>query len=163
MTALFNPVRRLLVCAMLATPLAWAQSPSIVVSSTTSTEQSGLFAHLLPAFQQATGIAVKVVALDTGQALDTGRRGDADVLFVHDQEAEEKIVAEGFAVRRYPVMYNDFILVGTAADPAKTHGADVVQALEEIAWWDWPIEKISRHLAVIVSADVEALRACARS
>ena len=118
-------------CLLGASLVAHAQS--IVVASTTSTEQSGLFAHLLPAFQQATGIAVKVVALGTGQALDMGRRGDADVLFVHDQEAEEKIVAEGFAVRRYPVMYNDFILVGAAADPAKTHGADVVQALRKVA------------------------------
>lgn len=110
-----------------------AQAQSIVVASTTSTEQSGLFAHLLPAFKQATGIEVKVVALGTGQALDMGRRGDADVLFVHDQEAEEKIVAEGFAVRRYPVMYNDFILVGAAADPAQTKGNDVVQALRKVA------------------------------
>ncbi|MDT8990698.1 substrate-binding domain-containing protein [Curvibacter sp. APW13] len=110
-----------------------AQAQGIVVASTTSTEQSGLFAHLLPAFQQATGIAVKVVALGTGQALDMGRRGDADVLFVHDQEAEEKLVAEGFAVRRYPVMYNDFILVGAANDPAKTKGGDIVQALRKVA------------------------------
>jgi tungstate transport system substrate-binding protein len=110
-----------------------AQAQAIVVASTTSTEQSGLFAHLLPAFQQATGIEVKVVALGTGQALDMGRRGDADVLFVHDQVAEEKLVAEGFAVRRYPVMYNDFILVGAAADPAQTKGSDVVQALRKVA------------------------------
>ena len=110
-----------------------AQAQSIVVASTTSTEQSGLFAHLLPAFKQATGIEAKVVALGTGQALDMGRRGDADVLFVHDQEAEEKIVAEGFAVRRYPVMYNDFILVGAASDPAKTKGGDIVQGLRKVA------------------------------
>ncbi len=112
---------------------AQAQAPSIVMASTTSTEQSGLFAHLLPAFKQATGIDIKVVALGTGQALDTGRRGDADVLFVHDQAAEEKFVAEGFSVKRYPVMYNDFVLVGPANDPAKTRGKDIVAALQKVA------------------------------
>ncbi len=110
-----------------------AQAQSIVVASTTSTEQSGLFAHLLPEFKKATGIDVKVVALGTGQALDMGRRGDADVLFVHDQVAEEKIVADGFAVKRFPVMYNDFVLVGPQADPAKTRGKDVVEALKKLA------------------------------
>jgi len=108
-------LRRLLVCALLSVPLApalsWAQSPSIVVSSTTSTEQSGLFAHLLPAFKKASGIDVKVVALGTGQALDMARRGDADVVFVHDQVAEEKFVAEGFGLKRLPVMFNDFVLI----------------------------------------------------
>ena len=103
------------------------------MASTTSTEQSGLFAHLLPAFNKATGIEVKVVALGTGQAIDIGRRGDADVLFVHDQAAEEKFVAEGFALKRYAVMYNDFVLVGPAADPARTKGADIVQALSKIS------------------------------
>jgi len=112
--------------------LAHAQA-SIVMASTTSTEQSGLFAHLLPAFNKATGIEVKVVALGTGQAIDMGRRGDADVLFVHDQAAEEKFVAEGFALKRYAVMYNDFVLVGSAADPARTKGADIVQALSKIS------------------------------
>ena len=111
---------------------AQAQAPSIVMASTTSTEQSGLFAHLLPAFKQATGIDIKVVALGTGQALDTGRRGDADVLFVHDQAAEEKFVAEGFSTKRYPVMYNDFVLVGPANDPAKTRGKDIVAALQKV-------------------------------
>lgn len=112
----------------------WAQStPSIVMASTTSTEQSGLFAHLLPAFKQATGIEAKVVALGTGQALDMGRRGDADVLFVHDQAAEEKFVADGFGVKRFPVMYNDFVLVGPASDPAKTRGKDIVSALQKVA------------------------------
>jgi tungstate transport system substrate-binding protein len=111
---------------------AQAQAPSIVMASTTSTEQSGLFAHLLPAFKQATGIDIKVVALGTGQALDTGRRGDADVLFVHDQAAEEKFVAEGFSTKRYPVMYNDFVLVGPASDPAKTRGKDIVAALQKV-------------------------------
>ena len=104
---------------------------TIVVASTTSTEQSGLFAHVLPEFRKAQGIEVKVVALGTGQALDMGRRGDADVLFVHDQAAEEKMVADGFAVKRFPVMYNDFVLVGPAVDPAKTKGTDIVGALKK--------------------------------
>ena len=110
-----------------------AQAQGIVVASTTSTEQSGLFAHLLPEFKKASGIDVKVVALGTGQALDMGRRGDADVLFVHDQVAEEKIVADGFAVKRFPVMYNDFVLIGPVADPAKTRGKDVVEALKKLS------------------------------
>jgi tungstate transport system substrate-binding protein len=110
-----------------------AQAQSIVVASTTSTEQSGLFAHLLPEFKKASGLDVKVVALSTGQALDMGRRGDADVLFVHDQVAEEKMVAEGFAVKRFPVMYNDFVLIGPAADPAKTKGRDIVEALKKLS------------------------------
>jgi tungstate transport system substrate-binding protein len=110
-----------------------AHAQSIVVASTTSTEQSGLFAHLLPEFKKASGIDVKVVALGTGQALDMGRRGDADVLFVHDQVAEEKIVADGFAVKRFPVMYNDFVLVGPAADPARTRGKDIVEALKKLS------------------------------
>jgi tungstate transport system substrate-binding protein len=105
---------------------------SIVVASTTSTEQSGLFSFLLPEFKKATGIDVKVVALGTGQALDMGRRGDADVLFVHDQAAEEKIVADGFAVKRFPVMYNDYVLIGPAADPAKAKGKDIVEALKKL-------------------------------
>ncbi|MCM2296893.1 extracellular solute-binding protein [Rhodoferax sp.] len=110
-----------------------AQSPSIVVASTTSTEQSGLFSVLLPEFKKASGIEVKVVALGTGQAIDMGRRGDADVLFVHDKVAEEKVVAEGFAVKRLEVMYNDFVLVGPATDPLKVKGSDVVEALKKIA------------------------------
>ena len=113
--------------------IAQAQAPSIVMASTTSTEQSGLFGHLLPAFKQASGIDIKVVALGTGQALDTGRRGDADVLFVHDQAAEEKFVADGFGVKRFPVMYNDFVLVGPANDPAKARGKDIVAALQKVA------------------------------
>lgn len=113
--------------------VAHAQSGSIVMASTTSTEQSGLFAHMLPAFKQATGIDVKVVALGTGQALDMGRRGDADVLFVHDQSAEEKFVADGFGVKRHAVMYNDFVLIGPASDPAKTKGKDIVAALQKLA------------------------------
>ncbi len=133
MNARFQSLRRLLVCALLVSPVAWAQSPSIVVSSTTSTEQSGLFAHLLPAFKKASGIDVKVVALGTGQALDMARRGDADVVFVHDQAAEEKFVAEGFGLRRLPVMYNDFVLIGPKADPAGTRGKDIVAALGKLA------------------------------
>ena len=112
--------------------LALAQSPSIVMASTTSTEQSGLFAHLLPEFKKATGIDVKVVALGTGQAIDMGRRGDADVLFVHDQVAEEKIVAEGFVLKREPVMYNDFVLIGPATDPAGVKGKDILQGLKKL-------------------------------
>ena len=108
-------------------------APSIVVASTTSTEQSGLFAHMLPEFKKAAGIDVKVVALGTGQALDMGKRGDADVLFVHDQVAEEKMVADGFVVKRFPVMYNDFVLIGPAADPAKAKGNDIVEALKKLA------------------------------
>ena len=110
-----------------------AAAETITMASTTSTEQSGLFGHLLPAFRKASGIDVKVVAVGTGQAIDMARRGDADVLFVHDQAAEEKYVADGFAPRRYPVMYNDFVLVGPRADPAQVQGEDIVQALRRIA------------------------------
>jgi len=110
----------------------WSQDKSIVMASTTSTEQSGLFGHLLPLFRQATGIDVRVVAVGTGQALDTGRRGDADIVFVHDTAAEEKFVAEGFATKRLPVMYNDFIVVGPASDPAKAKGNDIAAALPKI-------------------------------
>jgi tungstate transport system substrate-binding protein len=110
-----------------------AQDRHIVMASTTSTEQSGLFAHLLPAFKKATGIDVRVVAVGTGQALDMGRRGDADVLFVHDRPAEEKLIAEGFGLKRSDVMYNDFVLVGPAADPAGVKGRDIVAALARLA------------------------------
>ena len=112
-----------------------AQGKSMVMASTTSTEQSGLFGHLLPAFEKATGIDVKVVAVGTGQALDMGRRGDADVLFVHDQAAEEKFVAEGEGLLRRAVMYNDFVLVGPASDPAGVRaaaGKDIVAALKKL-------------------------------
>lgn len=130
-------VSRAITCALpalllIATTAAQAQS-TIVMASTTSTEQSGLFSHLLPAFKQASGIDIKVVAVGTGQALDMGRRGDADVLFVHDQAAEEKFVAEGYGVKRYPVMYNDFVLVGPASDPAKVKGQDIIAALKNVA------------------------------
>ena len=111
---------------------ALAQGNFIVMASTTSTEQSGLFAHLLPAFKAATATDVRVVALGTGQALDTGRRGDADIVFVHDQAAEEKFVAEGFGLKRLPVMYNDFVLIGPAADPAKVRGKDITAALQKL-------------------------------
>ena len=112
---------------------ARAQERSITVASTTSTEQSGLFGHLLPRFTAKTGIQVKVVAVGTGQALDIGRRGDADVVLVHDTPAEERFVAEGFASRRLPVMYNDFVVVGPKSDPAKAVGRDVAAALKAIA------------------------------
>ena len=116
----------------LSSPPANAQDTSITVSSTTSTEQSGLFGYLLPQFLKATGIQVKVVALGTGQALDVGRRGDADVVFVHDQPAEEKFVAEGAGVERVAVMYNDFVLIGPANDPAKALGKDIVAGLKAV-------------------------------
>ena len=122
----------LILCAQAAT-FSIAQSNSIVMASTTSTEQSGLFTALLPAFKKATGIDVKVVAVGTGQAIDMGRRGDADVLFVHDQAAEEKVLAEGFAIKRFAVMYNDFVLIGPAADPAKTKGKDIADALRRLS------------------------------
>ena len=128
--------RRLLIAA--AATLAFAghalaQDKSIVVASTTSTQDSGLFGHILPMFKAKTGIDVKVVAQGTGQALDTARRGDADVVFVHAKPAEEKFIAEGFGVKRYPVMYNDFILIGPKADPAGIKGSkDIVAALGAI-------------------------------
>ena len=119
--------------AMLSVSALAAQAQSIVVSSTTSTEQSGLFAYLLPEFKKASGIDVKVVALGTGQALDMARRGDADVVFVHDKVAEDKFVAEGYGVKRMPVMYNDFVLVGPKGDPVATKGNDIVAALKKIS------------------------------
>lgn len=125
--------RRALVCAVLASTSVWAQAQSIVMSSTTSTEQSGLFTHLLPAFKKVSGLDVKVVALGTGQALDMARRGDADVLFVHDKVAEDKFVAEGFGIQRFPVMYNDFVLIGPKSDPAGLKGHDIVAALAKLS------------------------------
>ena len=111
-----------------------AQEKSITVASTTSTENSGLFKYLLPLFKQKTGIDVKVVALGTGQALDVGRRGDADVVFVHAKPLEEKFVADGEGVARYEVMYNDFVIIGPKSDPAKIAGSkDVVEAFKKIA------------------------------
>ena len=112
---------------------ATAQEKSIVVSSTTSTQDSGLFGHILPLFKAKTGIEVKVVSQGTGQALDTGRRGDADVVFVHAKAQEEKFIADGFGVKRFPVMYNDFVLVGPTSDPAGIKGSkDIVAALKAI-------------------------------
>lgn len=129
-------IRRLLIAvaaAVVFAATAVAQDKSILVASTTSTQDSGLFGHLLPLFKSKTGIDVRVVAQGTGQAIDTGRRGDADVVFVHARLAEEKFVAEGFGVKRYPVMYNDFILVGPQRDPAGIKGSkDIVAALKAL-------------------------------
>ncbi|MFZ1211768.1 MAG: extracellular solute-binding protein [Pseudolabrys sp.] len=132
------PTRRGFLALAAATVLAsatvaTAQDKSIVVSSTTSTQDSGLFGHILPLFKAKTGIDVKVVSQGTGQALDTGRRGDADVVFVHAKSAEEKFLAEGEGVKRYPVMYNDFVLIGPKGDPAGIKGMkDVSKALQVI-------------------------------
>ena len=118
---------------LFAAPAIAQQAASIVVASTTSTEQSGLFGHILPQFKQATGIDVKVVALGTGQALDVGRRGDADVVFVHDAAAEQKFVDEGHGIGHRQVMYNDFVLIGPKDDPAATKGKDITGALQKLA------------------------------
>ncbi len=125
--------RMALIVLLAAAAGVHAEDRFIVMASTTSTEQSGLFGHLLPAFKAATGIDVRVVAVGTGQALDIGRRGDADVVFVHDTAAEEKFVAEGWSTQRHNVMYNDFVLIGPAADPAKVRGNDIAAALEMLA------------------------------
>jgi tungstate transport system substrate-binding protein len=133
-------LRRLTALALAAA--AWTALPAfaqdksgkfIVMASTTSTEQSGLFGHLLPAFKAATGVDVRVVAVGTGQALDTGRRGDADIVFVHDTAAEQKFVTEGYATQRRDVMYNDFVLVGPKADPAAVKGNNISAALKKLA------------------------------
>src|SRR5262245_27383877 len=122
----------LVACAIFCAP-ALAQDKSIIVASTTSTQDSGLFGHILPLFKSKTGIEVKVVAQGTGQALDTGRRGDADVLFVHAKAQEEKFVTNGFGVKRYPVMYNDFVLIGPKGDPAGIKDMkDVTEAFKAI-------------------------------
>ena len=119
---------------LIAAPSQGADAKLITVASTTSTEQSGLFAHVLPLLQAQTGIRVKVVAVGTGQALDIGRRGDADVVLVHDRPAEDGFVAQGYGIERRDVMYNDFVIVGPASDPANVRSAtDVVQALQRIA------------------------------
>jgi tungstate transport system substrate-binding protein len=117
---------------------ASAQEKSIVVASTTSTQDSGLFGYLLPMVKEKTGIVVKVLAQGTGQALDTARRCDADVVFVHAKSAEEKFLAEGFGVKRYPVMYNDFILIGPKDDPAGIKGKDILTALQTLKTKDAP-------------------------
>ena len=149
-----NAFRRLTLVAALGTALlasAGAMAQSIVVASTTSTEQSGLFSYLLPEFKKASGIDVKVVALGTGQAIDMARRGDADVLFVHDKVAEEKFVADGFAAKRQEVMYNDFVLIGPKTDPAGTKGSDIVAALKKVATANAPFisrgDKSGTHAA----------------
>jgi tungstate transport system substrate-binding protein len=133
---MFN--RRMLIAAVAAAAVlsgapVLAQDKSIIVSSTTSTQDSGLFGHILPLFKQKTGIEVKVVSQGTGQALDTGRRGDADVVFVHAKSLEDKFVAEGQGVKRFPVMYNDFVLIGPKSDPAGIKGSkDIAAALNKI-------------------------------
>ena len=129
-----------------------AQDKFIVVASTTSTEQSGLFGYILPLFQAKTGIQVRVVALGTGQALDLARRGDADVVFVHARAAEEKFLAEGFGVKRFPVMYNDFVLIGPKSDPAKIAGSkDILDALKKVQAAQAPFvsrgDKSGTHMA----------------
>ncbi|MBC7435689.1 MAG: extracellular solute-binding protein [Bdellovibrionales bacterium] len=138
-------------CLVLCAAALAAPAQTIVMASTTSTEQSGLFTYLLPEFRKASGIDIKVVAVGTGQALDMGRRGDADVLFVHDQPAEEKMVAEGEVLKRYPVMYNDFVLVGPAPDPARAKGRDIVEALKKLAATNAPFisrgDKSGTHAA----------------
>jgi tungstate transport system substrate-binding protein len=147
----FRIGRRLALVVALSTAAFGVAAQTITMASTTSTEQSGLFGYLLPEFKKASGIDIKVVALGTGQALDMGRRGDADVLFVHDQAAEDKIVAEGFAVKRFAVMYNDFILVGPKSDPANAKGKDIVQALKQLAAGNAPFisrgDKSGTHAA----------------
>src|SRR4051812_43000714 len=127
--------RRIFVAALVAAAFAspaLAQDKSIIVASTTSTTDSGLFGHVLPGFKARTGIDVKVISQGTGQALDTGRRGDADVVFVHAKSQEEKFLAEGFGVKRFAVMYNDFILIGPKNDPAGIKGGDIETALKTI-------------------------------
>ena len=119
-------------CVALACGAAHAQARFITVASTTSTEQSGLFRHLLPAYAQKSGVEVRVVAVGTGQALNMGRRGDADVVFVHDPVAEKKFVDEGWGVNYHQVMYNDFVMIGPKADPAKAGGKDVLGALQKV-------------------------------
>ena len=123
----------ILVFTFLGVSGAQGQTRFITVASTTSTEQSGLFRHILPVFEKKTGIQVRVVALGTGQALDLARRGDADVVFVHARQAEEKFVAEGYGMKRMPVMYNDFVLIGPQPDPAKIAGSrDILEALRKV-------------------------------
>ncbi len=150
--------RNVIAAAIVALALLGLQGPAvaqqnfITVASTTSTEQSGLFKHLLPVFEKKTSTQVRVVALGTGQALDMARRGDADVVFVHDKVAEEKFVADGFGVRRFEVMYNDFMLVGPKDDPAKVAGSkDITDAYKKIAGSNSPFasrgDKSGTHAA----------------
>jgi tungstate transport system substrate-binding protein len=148
--------------ALVAVLAAWLLAPAsfasaqnfITVASTTSTEQSGLFRHILPVFQKRTGIEVRVVALGTGQALDLARRGDADVVLVHAKAAEEKFVAEGNGVKRLPVMYNDFVLIGPKTDPARiAAGKDITEALKKIRGVQAPFvsrgDRSGTHMAEI--------------
>jgi tungstate transport system substrate-binding protein len=166
---MFN--RRILLAVVTLSALAFAapalaQDKSIVVSSTTSTQDSGLFGHILPIFKAKTGIEVKVLSQGTGQALDTGRRGDADVVFVHAKSAELKFLEEGFSTKRYPVMYNDFVLIGPKSDPAGVKGSkDIVAALKTIKDKGAPFisrgDKSGTHVAELAlwkaaSIDVEA-------
>ena len=155
-------------CLALAVLPARAQDRFITVASTTSTEQSGLFGYILPVFERKTGIKVRVVALGTGQALDLARRGDADVAFVHARSAEEKFLAEGHGVRRYPVMYNDFVLIGPKSDPAKVAGGkDILEALKKIQAAQAPFvsrgDKSGTHMAELelwktAAIDIEKAR-----
>lgn len=138
--------------ALVSISAAYAQDRSIIVASTTSTQDSGLFSHILPLFKATSGIDVKVIAQGTGQALDTARRGDADVAFVHAKAQEEKFVAEGFGVKRFEVMYNDFILVGPKSDPARIKGTkDILAALKAIGASQSPFvsrgDKSGTHVA----------------
>ena len=160
--------RRLCSAALLCTAalLAQAQERFIVMASTTSTEQSGLFAHLLPAFKAASGIDVRVLALGTGQALDSARRGDVDVVFVHDTQAEEKFVADGFATRRLPVMFNDFVVIGPKADPAGVKGKDIAAALARLSAHGTPFisrgDKSGTHAAELRFWTLAGIDAAAR-
>jgi len=148
-------VSNLLVAVLAATGIANAQAQPrfITVASTTSTEQSGLFKHLLPAYTKKTGLEVRVVAVGTGQALDLGRRGDADVVFVHDPVAEKKFIDEGWGVNYHQVMYNDFVIVGPKSDPAKAGGKDVVGGLQKVKAAQQPFvsraDKSGTHAAEI--------------
>src|SRR6478609_1783436 len=168
---MFN--RRMLIAAVAAAAVlsggpVLAQYKSIDVSSTTSTQDSGLFGHILPLFKAKTGIDVKLIAQGTGQALDTGRRGDADVVFVHAKSAEEKFLAEGFSLKRFPVMYNDFVLIGPKSDPAGVKGSkDIVAALTAIQTKAAPFvsrgDKSGTHQAELAlwkaaNIDIEAKR-----
>jgi len=145
----------LLVLLSLAAFAAGAQQRFITVASTTSTEQSGLFGYLLPIYEKKTGVQVRVVALGTGQALDMARRGDADVVFVHARAAEEKFLAEGHGVKRFPVMYNDFVLAGPKSDPAKVGGGkDILEALRKVKGAAAPFvsrgDRSGTHMAELV-------------
>ncbi|HEY6862540.1 MAG TPA: extracellular solute-binding protein [Burkholderiales bacterium] len=164
-------IRRIVIVALLALVgagalPAFAQQKFITVASTTSTEQSGLFKYLLPIFEKKSGVQVHVVAVGTGQALDIGRRGDADVVFVHARSAEEKFLSEGQGVKRFPVMYNDFVLVGPKADPAKVAGGgDIVAALRKIKAAQAPFvsrgDRSGTHIAELAlwkDADIDIAR-----